>query len=351
MPGTTRNSPSSAPTPTLPAASAPRSPPKSTAEQAGAGLDRCTPAEFEEFHTLNTRYVERFGFPFIIAVKGHGRASILAAFRRRVEGERDAEFRVALDEVHKIAGFRLAALAAPREVAREAVPVDEVRALAFAALTRAGADEANAAAIAENIAAAEAGGSESHGLFRLPGYVKGLGSGAVNGTAEPVRLDGPDAAVIVDARGGAAPLAYERFLPVLADLAAEKGAAVLALRNAVHFAAMWPEVEALAARGARGVRGDGELPLPRAPRGPAGRARHQPAGVRIPAPVRPAAGVRLCERRDGARRRDDRRPRRPRRAARRRRRCRGPRDHRPRRDPRTAARSLRSAHTRARPSR
>ncbi|WMS44344.1 2-oxo-4-hydroxy-4-carboxy-5-ureidoimidazoline decarboxylase [Acuticoccus sp. MNP-M23] len=221
----------------------------SSAEQAGAGLDRCTQAEFAEFQALNTRYVAQFGFPFIIAVKGLDRTGILKAFRERVDGTADGEFRVALDEVHKIAGFRLAALAAPPAVTRTAVPIDTVRKMAFDALSRAGANEANAAAIADNIAAAERDGSESHGLFRLPGYVKGLELGSLNGAADPARLAGPDAALLVDGDGGAAPLAYARFLPQLADLASEKGAAVLALRNAVHFAAMWPEVEALAERG------------------------------------------------------------------------------------------------------
>ncbi len=84
----------------------------STAEQAGAGLDRCAPGEFAEFQRLNDAYKARFGFPFILAVKGHDRSSILAAFRRRVENSRTDEFREALDQVHRIARFRLLALAA-----------------------------------------------------------------------------------------------------------------------------------------------------------------------------------------------------------------------------------------------
>ena len=82
----------------------------SSAEQAGAGLDRCTPEEFAEFQTLNETYKERFAFPFILAVKGHDRASILDIFRRRVKNNPETEFREALEQVHRIAGFRLAAL-------------------------------------------------------------------------------------------------------------------------------------------------------------------------------------------------------------------------------------------------
>lgn len=85
---------------------------ESTAEQAGAGLDRCSPEEFAEFQELNATYTVRFGFPFILAVRGHDRNSILAAFRRRTQNARDAEFREALGQVHRIARLRLLALAA-----------------------------------------------------------------------------------------------------------------------------------------------------------------------------------------------------------------------------------------------
>ncbi len=83
---------------------------ESRSEQSGAGLDQCTPDEFDEFQTLNAAYKTKFGFPFIIAVKGHDRHSILAAFRARLNHDREREFRTALDEIHKIAGFRLADL-------------------------------------------------------------------------------------------------------------------------------------------------------------------------------------------------------------------------------------------------
>ena len=79
----------------------------STAEQASAGLDRCTPAEFARFQDLNAAYREKFGFPFIMAVRGRSRTEILAAFERRVANDAETEFATALAEVHKIALLRL----------------------------------------------------------------------------------------------------------------------------------------------------------------------------------------------------------------------------------------------------
>jgi len=80
---------------------------RSAAEQTGAGLDKCNPEEFTKFTRLNEAYKTKFGIPFVMAVKGHRRDEILAAFGRRLENDLAAEFRTALDEVHKIARFRL----------------------------------------------------------------------------------------------------------------------------------------------------------------------------------------------------------------------------------------------------
>ena len=79
-------------------------------EQAGAGLDKCSEAEFDAFQELNSRYTQKFAFPFIMAVKGNQRAAILEAFRQRVENESDTEFEMAIDQVHCIARYRLEAL-------------------------------------------------------------------------------------------------------------------------------------------------------------------------------------------------------------------------------------------------
>ncbi len=83
---------------------------ESTSEQASAGLDQCTEAEFEEFTTLNQHYKSRFGFPYILAVRGRKRHEILENFRARVENSPEIEFREALDQVHQIANLRLKAL-------------------------------------------------------------------------------------------------------------------------------------------------------------------------------------------------------------------------------------------------
>jgi len=92
----------------------------STAEQAGAGLDLCTPEEFAEFQRLNGTYKAKFGFPFIIAVRGLDRTHILAAFRRRVDNDRATEFREALTQVHRIARLRLEGLASGTQPATRA---------------------------------------------------------------------------------------------------------------------------------------------------------------------------------------------------------------------------------------
>ena len=84
---------------------------ESTSEQAGAGIDQCTPKEFERFQRCNGEYTRKFGFPFVMAVKGSNRHAILAAFEERLEHDADTEFRRALAEIDKIARFRLEALA------------------------------------------------------------------------------------------------------------------------------------------------------------------------------------------------------------------------------------------------
>lgn len=79
-------------------------------EQAGAGLDRLSPQEHARFTELNTAYTEKFGFPFIIAVKGLDKNDILAAFETRIGNTADAEFETAKAQVERIALLRLNAL-------------------------------------------------------------------------------------------------------------------------------------------------------------------------------------------------------------------------------------------------
>ena len=85
---------------------------ESTNEQNTAGLTNCSPEEFAEIQQLNATYNARFGWPFILAVRGprgtgFGRAQIIATFRRRVNGNRDFEFAESLRNIHRIAEIRL----------------------------------------------------------------------------------------------------------------------------------------------------------------------------------------------------------------------------------------------------
>ena len=80
---------------------------ESTSEQASAGLDALTDAERETFTQLNTDYVAKHGFPFIIAVRDHDKASILAVFERRINNDTATEFVEACKQVERIAEFRL----------------------------------------------------------------------------------------------------------------------------------------------------------------------------------------------------------------------------------------------------
>ncbi|MCO6179162.1 2-oxo-4-hydroxy-4-carboxy-5-ureidoimidazoline decarboxylase [Ciceribacter sp. RN22] len=79
-------------------------------EQAGAGLDRLSPAQHARFTALNEAYTEKFGFPFIIAVKGLTRDDILSAFETRIANSREQEFETACAQVEKIARLRLESL-------------------------------------------------------------------------------------------------------------------------------------------------------------------------------------------------------------------------------------------------
>lgn len=79
----------------------------SSREQQGAGLAQLTTEEFDRFTRLNTRYRERFGFPFIFAVKGATKQQILASFEERVSNSMEMEFEMALTQVMRILRFRI----------------------------------------------------------------------------------------------------------------------------------------------------------------------------------------------------------------------------------------------------
>ncbi|KQZ03268.1 OHCU decarboxylase [Caulobacter sp. Root1455] len=80
---------------------------ESNAEQASAGLDRLTQEEFDRFHALNAAYRERFGFPFIVAVRLNDKTSILAAMQARLENDKAAEVAEAIRQIGLISKLRL----------------------------------------------------------------------------------------------------------------------------------------------------------------------------------------------------------------------------------------------------
>lgn len=126
--------------------------------------------------------------------------------------------------------------------------LDEIYALAFNALSAAGADGNNAGAVATTVMRAEQDGAAAHGLFRVPGYAAGLKSGKVNGNADPQpQLSG--VVLRCDGQNGYAPLALQRCAKPLANAARQNGIAALTLARSHHFAALWPETEALAEEG------------------------------------------------------------------------------------------------------
>ena len=79
----------------------------STLEQASAGLDRLTPEEVAAFQKFNQAYREKFGFPFVICARLNKKEAILNGFRTRVNHSREEEIKAALEEIFKIADFRL----------------------------------------------------------------------------------------------------------------------------------------------------------------------------------------------------------------------------------------------------
>lgn len=127
--------------------------------------------------------------------------------------------------------------------------LDECHALVVEVLTRHGCDGPNAQAVADTVTSAERDHAKSHGLFRLPGYVKSLTNGKVNGKAKPTVERLAPAVVRVEGDRGYAPLAQKLGHAPLVAAAREVGVAALAIVRTHHFAALWPETSALAEEG------------------------------------------------------------------------------------------------------
>ncbi|BBG00125.1 MULTISPECIES: Ldh family oxidoreductase [Pseudonocardia] len=126
--------------------------------------------------------------------------------------------------------------------------LQDVHEVAVAVLTAHGFDDTHAGAIADTVTAAERDECPHHGLFRIPYYVDGVRSGLASGVAQPELSELAPAVVRVDARYTFAPLSLALGEEPLAALAAEHGIAALVVNNALHVAALWPEVERLAER-------------------------------------------------------------------------------------------------------
>ena len=131
--------------------------------------------------------------------------------------------------------------------------LDEIYSLAKNVMLANGCDTANAEALADIICRAERDGSHSHGLFRVPGYVKALRSGKVDGKAKPTIRHLTPAVIQVEGHGCFAPLAQAVGLPALTEATETIGIAALSLVGVHHFAALWPETEYLADRGFVGI--------------------------------------------------------------------------------------------------
>ena len=76
-------------------------------EQSSIGLDHLSDKEFDQFTRLNDAYKKKFGFPFIIAVVDHTKASILAAFEKRIGGDRDDQIEEAIKNIGRIVSTRV----------------------------------------------------------------------------------------------------------------------------------------------------------------------------------------------------------------------------------------------------
>ncbi len=124
--------------------------------------------------------------------------------------------------------------------------LDSVRKLALNALTAQGFSADQAAAIADTVTAAERDECLSHGLFRIPFYIKACSNPKTDAHAKPELVEKDSSVIRVDGKNGFCPLALNVGLPALISKAKNNGIAALAINNTYNIAALWPEVEHLA---------------------------------------------------------------------------------------------------------
>ena len=130
------------------------------------------------------------------------------------------------------------------------LPIATLQGRVEAIFRRAGMNAVQSVALARVIVAGERDACTSHGVYRIEGVLRTLKAGKVTGDALPVLDPAAQGAIVrVDARGGFSNPAFELGLPVLVDRARELGLAALVVNDCTHFAALWPEVEAVTAQG------------------------------------------------------------------------------------------------------
>ena len=129
------------------------------------------------------------------------------------------------------------------------MPLEELQTLLTRIFTRHGTSDKVAEILARNVAEAQRDAADSHGIFRMPGYVSTLKSGWVDGHAVPVVSDVAPAFISVDACNGYAQPAHLAAKELLLDKVRNQGIALLAIHNSHHFAALWPDIEPYAERG------------------------------------------------------------------------------------------------------
>ncbi len=131
----------------------------------------------------------------------------------------------------------------------ESISLVDLRTVCIRALKKAGCDDANADAISGTVCAAERDHCHSHGILRMPGYVKSFASGKANPKAKPSWGKIAPGVVRGDGDNGFAPLSLDLMSGDLGVLAKAQGVACLALTNMHHFAALWPEMELMTEQG------------------------------------------------------------------------------------------------------
>jgi len=144
---------------------------------------------------------------------------------------------------------------------------NELKDLLLRIFIKAGVNQEAAELLGFNCAMVERDGPESHGVFRIEGYLNTLKSGWVNGCAAPRIEDCGESFIRVDADNGFAQLCLARARPFLLEKVRKTGCAVLAVRGSHHFSALWPDVEPFAEQGLLALTFVAGLPVVAAPGG------------------------------------------------------------------------------------